>query len=192
MLVSTNQMNETRVRNDLTDHTKTFSRGRSLLVLALWQVVKCLFFMTSFPVPSVVKAFLIRLFGGQVGRGVLLKARINIHFPWRLRIGDHAWIGEDVMLLNLEQIRIGAHACVSQRAFLCTGNHNFRDPEMPYRNGPIVVEDGAWIGAQAFVAPGVVVGVDAVVSAGSVVRRSLESNGVYSGNPAMRAGDRWV
>jgi putative colanic acid biosynthesis acetyltransferase WcaF len=96
-----------------------------------------------------------------------------------------------VFLLNMEPIVIGAHCCISQRAFLCTGNHDFRQVNMPFRNRSIVVEDGAWVGAQAFVGPGVTIGSEAVVAAGSVVTKSLPRGMRCAGNPCTVRGPRW-
>jgi len=133
----------------------------------------------------------LKFFGARIGKGVVIKPRVNIHFPWKLTIGDHAWIGEEVFLLNFEPIIIGRHCCISQRAFLCTGNHDYRQPSMPYRNRPITIEDGAWVGAQVFVSPGVTIGIDAVIAAGSVVTRSQPAYVVCSGNPCAVVRNRW-
>ncbi len=171
------------VRNDLFDPKAGLDRGRPFVLEALWHVVKCLFFLTPWPVPSAFKRAWLRGFGARIGKGVVLKPRINILFPWKLVVGEFAWIGEEACILNFEPVTIGAHCCVSQRAFLCTGNHDFREPHMPYRNRPIVLEPGAWVGACCFVGPGVVIGAEAVVTAGSVVTRSLPSGMICSGNP---------
>lgn len=181
----------TRVRNDLFDPTKGLVRGRPRWFEAIWYLLKCAFFLSPFPWPSRLRVFLMRCFGAKVGTGVYLKPRVNIHFPWKLEIGDHAWIGEEVFILNFEPVRIGAHACISQRVFLCAGNHDYRDPAMSYRNQPITIDDGAWVGAQSFVGPGVTVGEDAVVTAGSVVTHSLPADMICSGNPCVPVKARW-
>lgn len=180
-----------RVRNDLFDASRGFDRGRSTWLFVLWQLAKWVFFKTTLPWPSELKVRLLRAFGSKVGTGVCLKPQINIHIPWKLEIGDHAWIGEEAFILNFEPIKIGAHACISQRAFLCGGNHNFRDSTMSYRNGPITVGDGAWVGAQVFVAPGVVIGTDAVITAGSIVTKDLPAGMVCTGNPCVPVNVRW-
>jgi putative colanic acid biosynthesis acetyltransferase WcaF len=181
----------TRVRNDLFDAAKGFDRGRPKPVEAVWYLLKCAFFLSPLPFPSRFKCAILRAFGAKVGQGVVLKPRINIHFPWKLSIGDHAWIGEEVFILNLEPVSLGSHCCVSQRAFICTGNHDYRRPDMAYRSQPIVIQDGAWVGAQVFVSPGVTIGTDAVVAAGSVVTRSLPAEMVCAGNPCVPVKPRW-
>lgn len=181
----------TRIRLDRFDASRNLDRGRSVVFEALWYFCKVVFFLSALPWPSPLKCGLLRFFGARIGRGVVIKPRVNIHMPWRLEIGDHSWIGEEVFILNFAMVRIGSHACVSQRAFLCTGNHDFRDPEFAFRCAPITVGDGAWVGAGVFVAPGVEIGDDAVVVAGSVVYQRLESEMVYSGNPAVAKARRW-
>lgn len=158
---------------------------------AAWYLCKCVFFLSGLPWPYGLKRRLLRAFGARVGDGVVIKPRVNIHLPWRLVIGDHAWIGEEVFILNFEPVVIGRQACVSQRAFLCTGNHDYRDPTFTYRNAAISVGDGAWVGAQVFVCPGARVGVDTVITAGSVVTQDLPAGMVCAGNPCRPAKPRW-
>jgi putative colanic acid biosynthesis acetyltransferase WcaF len=182
----------TRVRNDLFDSRDGLHRGRSAWVEALWYCCKCAIFLSPLPFPSKFKCSVLRWFGAKIGRGVCLKPRVNIHLPWKLKIGDFAWIGEEVFILNFEEVSIGSHCCISQRSFLCTGNHDYRLPQMPYRNRPILVEAGAWVGAQAFVAPGVTIGEDAVATAGSIVLTNLPAGMVCSGNPCQAVKPRWT
>jgi len=181
----------TQVRNDLFDSRAGLNRGRPRWVEACWYLWKCLLFLTPWPYPSSFKRGVLRWFGARIGRGVVIKPRVNIHFPWKLTIGDSTWIGEEVFILNFEPVTIGAHCCISQRAFLCTGNHDFRKPEFPFRNEPITVEDGAWVGAQAFVGPGVTIGTEAVITAGTAVTRNQPARMVCGGNPCAPIKHRW-
>jgi putative colanic acid biosynthesis acetyltransferase WcaF len=176
---------------DQFDANKGFSRGRSSLVTAVWYLLKCAFLLSAWPWPVGLKVALLRAFGAKIGTGVVIKPRVNVHFPWKLEVGDHAWIGEEVFILNFELVRIEANACVSQRAFLCTGNHDYRDPGFSYRNAPITIGEGAWVGASVFVGPGVAVGEESVLAAGSVVTRHVPANTIVGGNPAEPRGPRY-
>lgn len=182
---------EPRTQLSLFDARQGLDRGRPRWVEAAWYLVKVLFFLSAWPWPSRLKCALLRGFGARVGTGVVIRPRVNIHMPWKLELGDHCWIGEEVFLHSLEPIRIGANVCVSQRAFLCTGNHDYRDPAFRYRNAPITIGPGAWIGAASFVGPGVTVHTEAVLAAGSVATADLPANTVCVGNPAVPVRARW-
>ena len=87
---------------------------------------------------------------------------------------------------------IGSNVCISQGAMLLTGNHDYTHPAMPYRNAPITIEDGAWIGAQTTVCPGVTVHRNAILTVGSVATKDMEENGIYQGNPAVKIRERRI
>lgn len=165
--------------------TISFDRGAGLAKEALWGLVSLLLFRLCPIRLSRLKCCVLRAFGARVGVGVVIKPEVRITFPWKLEIGDHVWLGEECWLLNLERIVIGSNVCISQRAFLCTGSHNYKLPSFDLIVKPIVVADGAWIGASSWIGPGVTVGANAVLTACSVATKNLEPDGIYSGNQAM-------
>ncbi len=131
-----------------------------------------------------MRCALLRAFGARIGRAVVIRANANISFPWRLVIGNHVWIGEDVGILTLAPVTIESNVCISQRAYLCTGSHDFRREDFRLRVAPITVREGSWIAAACFIAPGVEIGSGAIVSAGSVVFESVAPKTFVRGNPA--------
>jgi putative colanic acid biosynthesis acetyltransferase WcaF len=167
-----------------------FDRGAGFMKESSWLLASFLLFQLCPISLSGLKRWLLRRFGARIGRGVVIKPRVKITFPWKLEVGDYVWLGEECWLLNLERIIIGSNACISQRAFLCTGSHDYRRTTFDLIVKPITVEDGAWIGANSWVGPGVTVGTHAVLSAGSVAFRKLEPWCVYQGNPADVAKQR--
>ena len=80
--------------------------------------------------------------------------------------------------------------CLSQGVYLCTGNHDYRNPSFSLRLGPIHIQSEAWIAARSVVAPGVTVGAGAVVSLGAVVLSNVPNNAIVRGNPAYVVGHR--
>lgn len=149
-----------------------YDKGRSKLWQALWFATSNLVFQKWwFPVRF--RPALLRLFGATMGRNVFIRHRVRVHWPWKLAIGNDCWIGEDAWLLNLEPISIGNDVCISQAAFLCTGSHRWDSPTFEYDNGPIVIDDGAWIAARASVLRGVKIGADAIVSAHELAAHDL-------------------
>lgn len=168
-----------------------FARGRSSSYLAIWWLVKSLFFLTSIPWPSSLKRKILIFFGAKVGIGVVIKPRVNIHFPWKLSIGDYVWLGDQVDIINFQYVEIGSHACISQQVMLCAASHDFRDPTFSYRNSPITIGCGVWLQARVFVCPGISIGDEAVVTVCSTVMRDMPSNCICSGNPAVVKSIRW-
>lgn len=159
---------------------------------ALWYVVNVLFFRNRLFPFSGAKVALLRMFGAEVGTGVVIKPAVNIKYPWKLNIGSHVWLGEEVWIDNLDEVTLGDHVCLSQGAMLLCGNHNYKSVAFDLMTGPIHVEQGGWVGAQTVVCPGVTVGSHAVLSVGSIAVSDLEPYGIYQGNPAQKVKQRQI
>lgn len=166
--------------------------GASFAKQTCWYFVNVLFFINPLFPFSGVKRMLLRLFGAQIGRGVVIKPSVNIKYPWKLNIGDYSWIGEKVWIDNLAEIKIGANTCISQGAMLLTGNHDYSKSAFDLIVKPITLEEGVWIGAQALVCPGVYCKSHAVLSAKSVATKDLDAFTIYQGNPAIAVRERII
>lgn len=149
-----------------------YSKGAPVWTCALWVAVGQPL-QASVLCPTRLRTALLRAFGARLSPGVLIRHGVRIHWPWKLTVGDDTWIGAEAWLLNLEPITIGADVCISQQAMLCTGSHRADHPGFAFDNGPIVIDDGAWIATRATILRGVTVGADAVVGAGCVVSRDV-------------------
>ncbi|MCX5948703.1 MAG: WcaF family extracellular polysaccharide biosynthesis acetyltransferase [Cyanobacteria bacterium] len=168
-----------------------FSPGRSRLVLSLWFVLGSPLLRASWLPGSAWRVQLLRRFGASLGRGCRLKPGLRVKFPWRLSCGDHCWLGEDVWIDNLASVTLGDRVCLSQGAYLCTGNHDYRSSDFGLRLGPITIGSDAWIGACAVLAPGTCVGEAAVVSLAAVASGIVPAATVVRGNPALPTGARF-
>jgi len=166
-----------------------FERGRPRLREALWRSMEGLFFRSWIP-GSTWRVWLLRLFGAGVGKGVIIKPHVKIKFPWKLSIGDNSWIGEAVWIDNLAEVSIGKNCCLSQGAYLCTGNHRWDLDTFNLVTSPIRIEDHCWIGAMAQIAPGVVCEEGAVLTMGSLASANIEQWHIHSGTPAQAVRSR--
>ena len=169
------------------DHfdSRDFGRGASAFREYLWWGVRFAIFSYMIPIPSTVKVALLRLFGAELGQGVVIRSRVNITFPWRFSCGDHVWIGDDVLILSLAKVCLGSHVCLSQRAFLCAGSHDCTKESFDLITMPIAIEDSCWIGANTFIGPGVTLRTNTVCGAGSVVMKDAGPNVLLAGNPSV-------
>jgi putative colanic acid biosynthesis acetyltransferase WcaF len=158
--------------------------GANKLARLLWQAAWRVCFR---PVPwfwHAPRRGLLRLFGAKIGNHVQIMPSVRIWAPWNLSLGDCATISHGVDLYNVDRIEIGAHATVSQRAFLCTATHDVDHPNMPLVTAPIGIGDGAWICAEAYVHPGVSIGTDAVAGVRAAVLHDVPPGQIVGGNPA--------
>jgi putative colanic acid biosynthesis acetyltransferase WcaF len=159
-------------------------------VVQLWWLVQDTLFRYS---PQFLYGWrngLLRLFGAEIGRGVLVRPTARVTYPWKLSIGDNSWIGDFAELYTLDRITVGRNAVVSQHAYVCTGSHDIGSPGFDLVLKPIAIEDEAWVAAGVFVFPGVTVGRGSVVGARSILRADTEPYGVYAGAPAVKVGER--
>lgn len=149
-----------------------YDKGRNVLWQVAWLAVSGTIFR-SWMCPSKFRVLILRGFGARISSGVLIRHRVRIHWPWKLSIGQNAWIGEGVWILNLEEVSIGSDVCVSQEVFICSGSHKASSSAFEFDNAPIRVEDGVWLCAQSAVLRGVTVGADSVVGARSLVTKNV-------------------
>ena len=164
--------------------TRKWSR-REQLGRVLWGFAEPFFRFSPRPVWG-WRRLILRLFGAQVGRQVHIYPTVRISIPWNLTLLDSCAVGDRAILYALGPIRIGARATVSQGAHLCAGTHDIKDPSRPLLKSPISIGDDAWVCADAFIGPGVVVGESAIVGARAVAMKDVPACAIMAGNPARQ------
>jgi putative colanic acid biosynthesis acetyltransferase WcaF len=172
--------------------SNNFNKGASKLKQFIWLVLNAIFIQSSWFPFMKPKVMLLKIFGAKIGNGVVIKPAVTIKFPWKLIVGDYVWIGENVWIDNLDKVDIGNNVCISQGAMLLTGNHDYKIPSFDYRNAPIHIEDGVWIGAKSIVCPGVICKSHAILTVGSIATKDLEAFIIYQGNPALKIRERVI
>ena len=180
---------------DILEDKKRLSGGASFslknrLKRVAWQLVVLLLFRFS-PRPFYVwRSFLLRLFGAKIGKKCHIYPKVTIWAPWNLEMADHSCLADDVICYSQDKISLGERAIVSQGAYLCTGSHDYTDPEFQLITSPISIGKDAWICAQSFVGPGVTIEEGAVLGARAVSFKDLPAWTIYAGNPAVYVKDR--
>lgn len=169
--------------NDVFAGSPTFAL-RNRLYRALWGVSWLLLCRWT-PAPAHAwRAQVLRWFGARIGRGVFVYPTVRIWSPANLEMLDAATLGPEVNCYSMARITLGRKAIASQRVHLCAGTHDVDDPSFQLIAKPIAIGDNAWIAAEAFVGPGVIVGEGAVLGARGVTVKNLEPWTIYAGNPA--------
>lgn len=128
-----------------------------MAVIYLWAIFERLFVTNSWQISSWLRVKVLRMFGAEIGQGVVFRPRTRVSFPWKLHIGDNSWIGEGVWFHNQDHIRIGHDAVISQETLLTTGSHAHRR-DMALLTRPIHIGDGVWITSRCVVLGGTQLG----------------------------------
>ncbi|SDB65106.1 putative colanic acid biosynthesis acetyltransferase WcaF [Flavobacteriaceae bacterium MAR_2010_188] len=169
---------------NLNSYNNSWYRPGSKLKQIVWYYINLLFLKNSLNPFSSLKVILLKMFGAEIGKNVVIKQNVNVKYPWLLKIDDYSWIGENVWIDNLASVEIGKNCCLSQGALLLCGNHNYIKTSFDLIVKPILIKDGVWIGARAVVTSGVTCNEHSVLSVNSVATQNLESYTIYQGNPA--------
>lgn len=170
---------------DLKNYRNRHSLG-SKVARVVWNVVWLLFFRTT-PRGNLFRPwriFLLKVFGAKVEWTSNVLPSCRIWQPWRLEMGAYACMSQRVDCYNVDWVRIGRQATISQDVFLCTASHDISSPNMELTTAPITVGPQSWICARAVVLPGVEVGEGTVIAAVSVVTKDVDPWTVVGGNPA--------
>lgn len=161
-----------------------YSHGNSVTIRSVWILLSRIFINTSLPFPTFFKVALLRLFGAKVGENCVIRTNVKIKYPWYLEIGSNVWIGESVWIDNLVLVKIDNNVCISQGAYIFTGNHNYKKSTFDLIVSGVILSKGVWIGAKAIVGPGVNCLENSILTAGSSTFSDLDSGGIYQGCPA--------
>lgn len=175
-------MSDTKI--DLSKYHNSLSR-KNQIIRMLWTIVWGVF---ARPLPRSIgsgwKRFLLRLFGAKIDSTAVVYSSARVYYPANLIMERYACLASDVDCYNVDIIRIGANTTISQGTYLCTASHDITNSLNPLITAPIIVEDQAWIAADAFVGMGVTIGQGAVVGARAAVFKNVEPWTIVGGNPA--------
>jgi putative colanic acid biosynthesis acetyltransferase WcaF len=160
--------------------------------MLLWEICWALFCRWTPKPLNPWRLFWLRLFGATIDGTPFVHQRARIPIPWNLTLRDRACLGDGAHAYCLGEIEIGAGATIAQEAYLCTGTHRFDNPTLPLVTAKITIGDGAFVGARAFILPGVTVGAGAIVGACAVVTKDVGAGTVNAGNPSRPIQPRRV
>ena len=167
-------------------------RQRQNWVVILWWLIQGVLFPLSLHNLNGFRAWLLRLFGAKIGQGVVIRPTARFTYPWKIEIGDHSWIGDDVVLYSVDRIEIGCHCVISQKSYLCTGSHDIADSSFSLITAPIKIGNGVWVASDCFIAAGVAIGANSVVGARSSVFSNIPAQKIAWGSPSMCHRERIV
>jgi len=124
---------------------------------------------------------------GEVGEGAVIRPPFHCDYGYNIRLGRNVFLNFNCVILDVCEVEIGDLTQIGPGVQILTADHP-RDPGDRARGvefgKPIVIGRNVWIGGGALILPGVTIGEDAVVGAGSVVTRDVAPGATVMGNPA--------
>ena len=163
---------------------------RPRAIVYLWAIFELIFVTNAWQISSSLRVRVLKMFGAEIGSGVIFRPRTRVKFPWKLHIGDRSWIGEGVWFHNQDHIFVGHDVSISQESFLTTGSHAHRR-DMALITRPIHLRPGVWLTSRCIVLGGADVGRSALVQPGTVVSGTVPPNCIFGGSPATVQGQRF-
>lgn len=123
----------------------------------------------------------------ELGEGAVVRPPLAMDYGYRTSIGPRSFVNVNCVILDVGRVRIGADVQIGPNVQLLTPTHPLEAEPRRRRleaGEPITIEDNVWLGGGVIVLPGVTIGADTVVGAGTVVTRDLPPGVVAAGNPA--------
>lgn len=145
------------------------------------------------------RKYLIGQILGKIGDNIHLEAPIHFDYGYRTKIGSNFFSNFNLTILDGGGVEIGDHVYIGPNVGIYTANHptDVRRRQKGYEWAlPVKISDNVWIGGDVTILPGVTVGENSVIAAGSVVVKDIPANVVAAGNPCKviketEKGDRY-
>ena len=160
------------------------------LIVLIESISSILFALPRFSFFNSIKSIYLRLaFRAKVGKKVVFYSGVWISPGFNLELGDHVDLAKGVFITTSGGVSIGPRTLVGYKTNIFSSNHVI--PPLPGRIhssghtfSRVCIGSDVWIGASCTILPGVSIGDNCVVAAGSVVTKSFPSNSILAGVPA--------
>ena len=131
-----------------------------------------------------------KLAGVKIGRGSRIHMWANFFNPKGIEIGEDTIIGDHCFLDGRAKLKIGSHVAIASQVLIYNSEHDIHSEDFHAIEEPVEIGDYVFIGPRAIILPGVKIGSEAVVAAGAVVTKDVESGKIIGGVPARVIGER--
>ncbi|PGM54631.1 sugar O-acetyltransferase [Bacillus sp. AFS053548] len=123
---------------------------------------------------------------GSIGVNPSIEHNFHCDLGFNIHVGDHFYAGYNCTILDMAEVKIGNNCMIGPNVGIYTAGHSI-EPKNRNKSGyaiPIHIGDDVWIGGSCTILPGITIGDNSIVAAGSVVTKDVPSNTIVAGNPA--------
>jgi len=159
----------------------------------LWQTH--FIFLVPGKIGQKIRAWYLQKICGACGSPVFVDNGVIISSPEKFFVGHHLGIGVGAFITAGGKVTVGNYVGIGPGVKIWSVNHIYKDPDQPWRfqgseSKEVVVGNDVWIGAGSIILPGVTIGDGAIISAGTVLSKSIPPFALVAGNPGRVVGWR--
>lgn len=137
--------------------------------------------------PDINRSEILKGLFGSTGDNFCVKPTFRCDYGYNIHVGENFFANYDCIILDVCKVTIGDNCMIAPRVCIYTATHPLdvetRISGLEYGK-PVTIGDNVWIGGSSTILPGVNIGDNAVIAAGSVVTKDVPANVVVGGNPA--------
>ncbi len=122
----------------------------------------------------------------RIGKNSSIYPPFYCDYGYNILIGENSFINVNCVILDVVNVTIGNYVLIGPNVTICTATHpkNVSQRERGYVYGlPIIINDHVWIGAGCIINPGIEIGKNSIIGAGSVVTNNIPQGVIAVGNP---------
>ena len=157
---------------------------KSKFKIFIWEIIWFLFCKWTPKPLNFWRLFVLKVFGCKIYGVPFVHQRAIIYHPWNLILHNRASIGDRTVMYALDKIEVLELSVIAQEAYICAGTHNFNSSNKELITDKIIIGKDTFIGARAFILPGLKIGNNSLIGACSVVTKNIPDNCKAYGNPA--------
>ena len=124
---------------------------------------------------------------GKCGKNLYIEPNFKCDYGFNIEFGDNVYINFDCVILDCAKVKIGDNCLIAPQVGIYAATHPVlleeRMTGLEYAKD-IVIGNNCWLGGHSTICPGVTLGNNVIVAAGSVVTKSFGDNVIIGGNPA--------